>query len=413
MSRPLSVCFLAGEFPPATGGVGDYTELLAEQLHQDGVEVSVVARGAAGPAGAGSAEVGGGAAAGGVPVHWIAGWGLPGIEHLSRFAKERRVDVLHLEYQAGAFASDWALHLAPWLLRRRGVAARFVTTFHDLRVPSLLPKAGPLRSLALESLIRASDGVVFTHPADLVRSGRSRSVAWIPIGANVTASVPPDQAAGRTHWGISADELVLAFFGFVNRSKGLPNLLEAAAILRAEGVPVRLLLVGDQTGVSDASNFASASEALAAVDRLGLEHDVIWTGPLNRGDVSLALGAANLAVLPYEDGASLRRGSLLACLAHGLPVVTTRAESVPPLAASSTVVPFDAPDSFALDEVVVASAARGPDLATAIRTLVRDPARMAGLSRAGPAFVARLSWPRISEAHRTFYGRVLAGPAKP
>ena len=33
--------------------------------------------------------------------------------------------------------------------------------------------------------------------------------------------------------------------------------------------------------------------------------------------------AADCAVLPYREGASLRHGSLMAALAHGLPIVST------------------------------------------------------------------------------------------
>ena len=34
--------------------------------------------------------------------------------------------------------------------------------------------------------------------------------------------------------------------------------------------------------------------------------------------------AVDCAVLPYREGASLRHGSLMAALAHGLPIVSTR-----------------------------------------------------------------------------------------
>jgi hypothetical protein len=39
--------------------------------------------------------------------------------------------------------------------------------------------------------------------------------------------------------------------------------------------------------------------------------------------VSTFLHAADLMVMPYRDGVSLRRGTLMAVLAHGRPLLTT------------------------------------------------------------------------------------------
>ncbi len=46
-------------------------------------------------------------------------------------------------------------------------------------------------------------------------------------------------------------------------------------------------------------------------------------------EVSANLLAADCAVLPYREGASLRHGSLMAALAHGLPIVSTTLTGCP------------------------------------------------------------------------------------
>jgi glycosyltransferase involved in cell wall biosynthesis len=50
---------------------------------------------------------------------------------------------------------------------------------------------------------------------------------------------------------------------------------------------------------------------------------VTATGPLPAAEVAECLRACDLVVQPYPDGASTRRGSLMAALANGVPVVTT------------------------------------------------------------------------------------------
>lgn len=405
MSGRLSVCFLTGEFPPGIGGVGDYTALLASHLAADGCDVAVVAQR---PAGTGEDGRGSGGE-GGPRVHWVSDWGPARLAWLARLAREQAFDVVHLQYQAGAFARSRMIHLAPALLRRLGAGAEFVTTFHDLRVPSLFPKAGPLRALAVRLLVRGSDGVVFTHPADLVRSGRKLGATWIPIGANVIPRVQAPRTAAREQWRIGPDEIVIGFFGFVNANKGVDALLEAAGLLRTEGMPIRLLFVGDEAGTTDATNATSAARARATAARIGIDQQVTWTGPLAADQISVALSAATLAVLPYSDGASLRRGTLLACLAHGLPVVTTTAERLPKVPLALLVAPFDRVEQFELDDSVAAFALpdNSADLGRAIRTVVNDPERAAELRCAGPVFVEKLGWPRISHGHRAFYERVM------
>jgi glycosyltransferase involved in cell wall biosynthesis len=50
---------------------------------------------------------------------------------------------------------------------------------------------------------------------------------------------------------------------------------------------------------------------------------VAAAGGLDAASLSCALQACDLLIQPYPDGASTRRTTLMAALAHGVPVVTT------------------------------------------------------------------------------------------
>src|SRR5207245_2001155 len=104
---------------------------------------------------------------------------------------------------------------------------------------------------------------------------------------------------------------------------------------------------------------------------------VTWTGFLPAADVSRYLMAADLAVLPFADGATLRRTSLLAALAHGLPILSTGDR---PPTAGVRVVPIG--DSHAL--------------AAEIDRLSRHPRQLADLAAEARQAAAAFAWPTIA-----------------
>jgi glycosyltransferase involved in cell wall biosynthesis len=201
-----------------------------------------------------------------------------------------------------------------------------VTTFHDLLPPYLFPKAGPLRGLAVRLLLATSHGTVYVEPSDLARVGKRPNRRWIPIGSNIPCAPPSgfDRVATRRQLGARPGDLLVGFFGLLTPSKGGPALIEALGQLRAAGRSARLALIGAPTGASNSPTDQGGQEQLErTVAQLGLASVVVRTGFLEPSSVSAHLLACDVVALPYLDGASFRRGSLLAALEHACPVVTT------------------------------------------------------------------------------------------
>jgi glycosyltransferase involved in cell wall biosynthesis len=109
---------------------------------------------------------------------------------------------------------------------------------------------------------------------------------------------------------------------------------------------------------------------------------VAWTGRLEAAEVSHRLSTCALCVLPYEEGASLRRTTLLTALAHGAPVVTTRPRR-----------PIDGLEEAAL----LIDRAEGGLLAAAIRRALGDEALRARLSAGALRLAGRFSWGAVAE----------------
>ncbi len=389
-SRPIAL--ISAEYPPQPGGVGDYTACLAAALAQAGRPVAVIT----GPRPPSPAE-----SVPGVTVHHVVrdwGWGCWG--DVARALRRVRPAVACIQYQTGAYRLHGAINTLPWRLRGAGPA--WVTTMHDLREPYLFPKAGPLRRWANGALMAGSRAVIVTNPQDeaaLPARIRARAVG-IPIGANIAPAPPPDwdRAATRAGYGAEPATTLIAYFGFFNSGKGLDTLLAALVQLRRSG-DYRLLLVGGGTGSGDPTDAATGAALQAQIAALGLGHAVQHSGYGTPAAVSAALLSADLAALPFRDGASLRRGSLLAVLAHGLPLVTTQPAPTPPAAGrwpaltagrDTLLVPPDDPVA----------------LAAALARLAADPALRGRLAAGARSLAAQFAWAGIARRHLALFDRI-------
>jgi glycosyltransferase involved in cell wall biosynthesis len=378
------------------GGVGDYTREIGLALRDLGCTIHVATSADAGPVA-------------GLSVHpLIRRWSWGCWRVLLDLVRRERPDVVHIQYQAAAYAMNPAINLLPWRLRRMGKERpRVAATFHDLRVPYLFPKAGWVRRWVVEELARRSDAPITTNQEDYegLRARLVHPPALIPIGSNIALRLPAgyDRQAWRSRWGAEPDDFLLSFFGFANARKGVDTLLRAIEALLSPlpareraGVRVRLVMIGGQTGASDPTNVAYLAQVKALIAELGLEDRVRWTGYLAPEEVSSSFLAADLCALPFRDGASFLHGTLHAALAHGVPIVTTQPRvALPELVHGENIylVPPEDPQA----------------LAQAIAGLAQAPELRRRLGEGAKALAEHFRWPKIAADTLALYRRMAAG----
>ena len=358
-SGPI-VLLISGEYPPMEGGVADFTSILGVTLAEQGAQVHILT---SCPATA-SYDALAGRGHRQVRVHaTMPTWGWWALYKTMRhLLREIKPDVVNIQYQAAAYGMHPAINLLPYCFGQ----VPFVVTFHDLLVPYLFPKAGPVRWWVNLALARRCRAVIVTNAQDRERLSAYRALSnlqLIPIGSNIACAPPTDYRRGewRRKWGIGKDTLLLCYFGFLNASKGGVELIAALAELDAWGVDAHLLMIGGAVGASDPTNRAYLDIVKRAIQERGLEQRVIWTGYMPPEEVSAAFCSADLCVLPYWDGASFRRGSFMAALTHGLPIISTHPRvTLPELVHGENVWLVPPADAHALAQAVARLAGDAP-----------------------------------------------------
>jgi glycosyltransferase involved in cell wall biosynthesis len=180
---------------------------------------------------------------------------------------------------------------------------------------------------------------------------------------------------------------VVAAVGRLVEKKGFPDLLEAAALLRAAGRRFTVQLVG--TG-------PLAGDLAAQADRLGLGDTVVFTGALPQEEVRRVVGGAAAFAAPCVVGADGNRDGLptvlLEAMALGTPCVATPVTGIPEVVAdgdTGLLVPEHDPVALAaaLDRLLVDGELR---------------TRLAGRARARVAadFDARVQAAAVAEGFR-------------
>jgi glycosyltransferase involved in cell wall biosynthesis len=322
--------------PGAHCGVADYTDKLRAVVAARGIDAEVVR---------------------------LPGWSLGGLLRIRMRCGLGGGSVLHIQYPSLGMGRSPAVGLAPLTIG----GARLYLTLHEFTI------FGRLRKLYMLPFALSGATVIFSNAHERraferffpVRRCRMQVV---PIGSNIavrTADPAPERARA------------LVYFGQIGPRKGLEAFLDVVARLRAAATAHEAVVIGSAPDRA-CPVFREVAERAEA---LGLR--LVLDAEPER--VSAELSRARVAFLPFPDGVSEKRGSALACLEHGLAVVTTHAEKTPDWLADATVRHVEAAET-----------------AERIRALLDHP-EAAAPDLDAPAFRA-LRWPEIAERHAGLYG---------
>ena len=394
------VLLIAGEYPPKFCGIGDYTAHLARELAALGSKVTVITRRDTAASDTASSDT----ANHGVDVRrMIDNWNFSETRRVLEVVDELGSDtVVHIQYGGFGMRRRPMVNLLPAYLRARRPGCRLVLTLHELRALRLRAR------VPIVPMVLASHGVLCVDQPDLSHLKRlSRltgpKLGCLPISPNIlpVPASPEQRARWRRELGIAGDEPVVLYFGNIEPLKGFPDLVAAVKHLRHHGMGLRLLVVGgfDPENAWLERHVEGIRESLES----GLRDGSVVTLPkLPAEQVSHCMHAADVAVFPYVHGARSNRGSLLAAIAHLLPVVTT--EGIQTCAGFG--------QNFG---VALAPAGDTSAIAERLREVLRSAALRQRMRARMEAVRRTFSWPDIARRTLDFYHQLepVAARAQP
>ncbi len=332
----MKVMLITGSYPPDVCGTADYTARLEESLQSLGVEAEVFYR---------------------------KQWGVAHVRSLLREIDRSQPDLLHMQYPTTGYG--WKL--GPQAI---GTLKPLIVTLHEASQSHIL------RQFSLYPFLLRSRHFIFTNPYE--RAHVERLAPWIagrsteiPIGCNLPIMAKQIKQNG-----------IITCFSIIRPDKGLEDIIEAARLVKAQGSSVRMRVTGAvMPRYADYfHNLKAASESLP----------IDWITGLDDDTLSRVLAETSLAYLPFPDGASERRSSLVAMLMNQACVLTTVGDHTP--------------EEMRPGIIAVASPKEAVARAEA---LFREPEQMEQVAARGAAYAQRFSWNAIGRQHLNVYAEML------
>jgi polysaccharide biosynthesis protein PslF len=392
----LKLLIVSSQYPPRRSPESAHTLLLCEQLAARGIEVDLLT----------SELLPGFPAPKGFRLHpWMKSWGWRQLPSLLFSIRRLRPDAVLLIYIDWIYDCHPMITFAPAILRWLHPRTPFVTQFENVSgLSGIIPPNGTNSRLVKRlvsllagrrglnptygSLLRDSSHVIalserHAEAFAIAHPGLSSKTRVIPAppGMRFAGEEKSGSARqrGRMLLGLSEQDVVLAYFGYVYSMKGMETLLTAFGSLQPD---TRLVIIGGSDDIGYLEKLHELSRSAGGAER------VIWAGHCKPEEefASLYLHAADIGVLPFNDGVRLNNSSFAVAASHGLPIVTTRGKSLE--------APF-----FDGENVRLCPPNDSVALAAAIAELIRSPETRKRLA-AGARKMAEncFSWDRVIES---------------
>lgn len=327
---------VTGSYPPDTCGVGDYTHQLKLALHTRGVQAELI---------------------------YGVNWDMAHFKTINRKVCKMGPDLIHIQYPTVGYGSG----LTPQLLC---ISNSCIVTLHEVS------QAHYLRKFSLYLFFIFAKHLIFTSLYE--QDYASKLAPWIrrkssiiPIGSNIR------------HYSHSSirKNYCIGYFGIIGPGKGLEQVIVLAKLIKDNSLDFNIYIIGlPNPNVPDYYQELRLKSG---------ELPIIWKVGLAEEEVAELLSEIPVAYMPFPDGVSERRSSLLALLANGVVTITTKGRHT----------------TRGLEEIVLFSDSP-EDTIDILKRLFNNDRERRRLSENGKRYCVSRSWVNIAEKHIELYRKL-------
>lgn len=265
---------ITGSYPPKVCGVGDYTFKLLSFLNQNsGFNFD---------------------------LYYKDKWSLINFNRYFKDLKSKSFDFYHLQYPTEGYGYS----LVPLLLIAFLPRKKTIVTIHELSSRNFLAYVYTLLLIFLARTVIVSNELERLHASRFLVN--KKKVRIIPIASNIKAS----EFSGKK---FEEREIDLACFGHIRPLKGIEEFIKAVSMLPN----IKDTAIIGQSLERYEQFFTDIKEEAKKLNIQVID---------NKEEEELANILANVKIiyLPFPDGVSNRRGSLLASIQNGCVILTTK-----------------------------------------------------------------------------------------
>lgn len=337
------ISLMCGSSKPFSSGVDDYNDKLSDHLQAKGVATAAVESDS---------------------------WSVRSTARILRNIHMQKPSVILMQYPTEAFGKS----LGPQTVASLQRMAPLVVTLHEFA------PAHVLRKIAVIPLVLRASAVVVTNEDDGNTLRR-----WYPWAGEKVHMIPIASNIPEIEWA-PAGGFTVVYFGQLRPNKGLEEFLRCAAEVSNAVPEIGFEIIG-----SPVAKFPDYGERVRkAAEDSGVEL------VLNASEIKVAerMARCSVAYLPFPDGATPRRGSLLAAAATGVPIVSTVGRHTPGSLKENIFPVADVAEASAIIRELYGN-----------RVLLEDGHERS--VRLGKAY----NWDRVAKSYISLFGRVAGWPA--
>lgn len=354
----MKILMITGSFPPDVCGVGDYTSRLITSLESMMGKTTVLT-------------------STGIKDHRgkslilsdVSQWKpLVVKRYLTSAIKKFEPNLIHLQYPTIGYGHSIGPNVIPFLTK-----LPIVVTLHEAS------QAHILRKISLIPFYKADRIIATTKDEAQYLSRKLRFLDSKIRVINIGSNVPISQS------GVNHSVPIFTYFGLFYPGKGIELFLESAKkSQKFLGNNIRFRIIGEIH-----PKYKSYYQTLR---HESADNNVEWIIGRSLDEVGELISESHACVLPFNDGATFRRGTLLAALVNGVPVITTKGSSTP---------------TELLHGLNVLFANNSDEIVSLIRHLLEDKNLYYKIVQGAEQIGRKFQWANIAQEHIRIYEELL------